>query len=126
MQQAHFKKNPLQRKRHVLDASEFSLGRLASRISILLRGKNKTSYEPNKDVGDFVCISNASKIRLSGKKINYKKYYHHTKFPGGIKTVLTKDLMKNNPENVIKRAVLHMVPKNRLRKNILKRLTFKA
>lgn len=126
MENENSKKIGIQRKNHVLDASEFSLGRLATRISILLRGKNKTSYEFNKDVGDFVMVHNASKIHLSGKKINYKKYYHHTRYPGGIKAELVKDLLKNHPETVIKKAVFHMIPKNRLKKNIMKRLTIKA
>lgn len=119
------KRTPIVRKHHELDAEILSLGRLACRAAILLRGKHKTSYQPNIDGGDFVDVKNASRLKITGKKIEQKKYYHHTRFQGGIKTENMKDMMKTRPEKVIINAVTQMLPKTRLRKNIMKRLTIK-
>lgn len=116
-------KIPIMRKNHTIDAQSITLGRLASKTANLLRGKHKTTYQPNIDGGDFVILTNASKIKVTGKKIEQKEYYHHTRYPGGLKTDYLKDLIKTRPEKVIKNAVFHMIPKNRLRNNMMKRLT---
>ncbi|HUT21998.1 MAG TPA: 50S ribosomal protein L13 [Candidatus Bipolaricaulota bacterium] len=114
----------LVRKIHTLDAEDIALGRLASQIAILLRGKNKTDFQFHEDRGDIVEISNVSKMKFTGKKIEQKKYYHHSGYPGGLKEYGLDDLMKKNPEKVLKNTVLGMLPKNRLRSNMIKRLRF--
>jgi|SRR3989344_7558331 len=118
-------KTPIIRKNHTIDAETITLGRLATRTAHLLRGKHKVTYQPNIDGGDFVIITNASKIKVSGKKVEQKEYNKHTRYPGGIKTAYLKDLIKTNPERVIKNAVIHMIAKNRLRNGMMKRLTIK-
>lgn len=126
MKQEILKKNPPQRKYHTFDASKYPIGRLATHVSSLLRGKNKVTYEFNRDMGDFVTITNASKVRMSGKKIESKVYYHFSGYQGGIKEQKASELIVKRPELIVKRAIFHMIPKNRLKKNIMKRLTIKA
>ncbi|KKQ57168.1 MAG: 50S ribosomal protein L13 [Parcubacteria group bacterium GW2011_GWA2_38_13] len=126
MKKEVLKKNPPDRKHHTFDASEFPIGRLATRVSALLRGKNKVTYEFNRDMGDFVTITNASKVKMSGKKVESKVYYHFSGYQGGIKEERASELIVKRPELIIKRAIFHMIPKNRLKKHIMKRLTIKA
>ena len=115
----------MERKTHTIDASGRVLGRLATEIAILLRGKHKPDFVLNKDVGDFVVVKNADKIKITGKKIEQKKYYHHTGYLGGIKETPLKKLFSENPGDVLKRAVYGMLPKNKLRPGQIKRLKFK-
>ncbi len=116
------RKKDIERKWYVVDADGQVLGRLASRVAIVLRGKHKPTYTPNTDTGDGVIIINAEKIRLTGNKIDQKVYYHHTGYTGGIKKEDVKDIMADNPERVITMAVRGMIPKNTLGKEQLKKL----
>lgn len=108
-----------------IDATNKSLGRLASKIATILQGKNKTDFQPQKEGTDFVEIKNVQKIKISREKLKKKVYYRHSGYPGGIKKVSMEELFKKNPEEVLKKAVFGMLPKNKLRKKRLKRLIFK-
>lgn len=112
----------MERKTHTIDATGKVLGRLASEIAILLRGKNKPDFVPYKDMGDFVVVKNVAKIRFTGKKMEQKKYYHHTGYLGGLKNISLKELFEKNPAQVLRKAVMGMLPKNKLRARIIKRL----
>lgn len=112
----------IDRKIHSIDATDKILGRLASEIAVLLRGKHKVDFQPHEDRGDIVEVSNVDKIKLSGNKINQKKYYHHSGYPGGLKEEKLSDLMKDNPAKVLHTAVFHMLPTNKLRAEMIKRL----
>ena len=111
-----------QREWFVIDATGQTLGRLASRISMVLRGKHKATYTPNVDMGDFVIVLNAGGVRLTGTKADKKLYHHHTTFPGGIKTRVAKDVLATDPERAIREAVWGMLPKGPLGRRILKKL----
>ncbi|MBZ9578397.1 50S ribosomal protein L13 [Patescibacteria group bacterium] len=112
----------MKRETHTIDASGKVLGRLATKIAILLRGKNKPDFQPNKDMGDFVTVKNVNQIRFTGKKMEKKKYYRHSGFPGGLKEISLKKLFAKNPAKVLKMAVFGMLPKNKLQKKQIKRL----
>lgn len=114
----------MKRQTHIIDASGKSLGRLASEVTILLRGKHKINFDPAKDMGDFVIVKNVDKIKLTGKKLEKEIYYRHSSYLGGLKEIPLKKLFKEKPEEVFKEAVYGMLPKNRLRKKIIKRLKF--
>lgn len=105
-----------------IDATDKSLGRLASEVSILLRGKNKPNFNPAKDSGCFVIVKNFKKVKISGSKMEDKKYFSHTGMVGREKFTPLKTLFEKNPEKVLKRAVLGMLPKNRLSRTQIKRL----
>ena len=105
-----------------IDATGHTLGRLASRIALVLRGKHKATYTPNVDMGDFVIVLNAGGIRLTGAKADKKVYQHHTLFPGGIRTRLAKDVIATDPERAIREAVWGMLPKGPLGRRIIKKL----
>lgn len=111
-----------QREWFVIDATGQTLGRMASRIALVLRGKHKATYTPNVDMGDFVIVLNAGGIRLTGNKADKKKYIHHTTFPGGIKEKLAKHVIATEPERAIREAVWGMLPKGPLGRRILKKL----
>jgi large subunit ribosomal protein L13 len=98
----------------VIDANGQILGRLAAQVAVLLRGKNKTIFTPHLDVGDHVVVINAAKIRVTGRKLESKMYYHHTGYPGGIKSVRLDALMATRPEEVVAKAVRGMLPRNKL------------
>jgi large subunit ribosomal protein L13 len=112
----------MKRETHTIDATGKVLGRLASQIAILLMGKQKPNYDPSKDMGDFVVVKNVEKIKITGGKMEKKKYYRHTKYLGGLKEIPLKKVFEKNPKEVLKRAVYGMLPKNRLRKKIIERL----
>ena len=112
----------LERKWYVVDADGMVLGRLASQVAAILRGKHKPIYTPHVDTGDHVIIINADKIVLTGNKLEDKKYYHHTGYPGGIKSVSYGDLLKNKPEFMVYEAVRRMMPKGPLGRKMLKKL----
>ena len=107
---------------YIVDAEDLVLGRLASQVAQILRGKHKPIYTPHMDTGDFVVIINAEKVRLTGTKAEYKSYFRHTGFPGGQKYTSYKELMEKKPEEVVFRAVKGMVPHNRLGRQIMKKL----
>ena len=115
----------IERKHHVIDATNQSLGRLSTFIVRLLRGKNKANFVPNRDQGDYAVIENIDKIRLTGKKAYTKIYLHYSGYPGGIKEMRYSDLMSKNPKKILENSVFKMLPDNRLRKNIMKRLIIK-
>jgi len=110
------------RKWYLIDATDKILGRLATKVANLLRGKDKPAFVPHLDLGDNVVIINASKIRVTGRKMDQKIYYHYTGYPGGLREKKLKDLMKEKPEEVIKRAVTGMLPNNKLKSLWLKKL----
>lgn len=112
----------MQRNTHTIDATNKVLGRLATEIAVLLRGKHKPDFVPNKDVGDFVIVKSVDKIKVTGKKFDKKIYYHHTGYLGGLKDVPFKKVFERNPEEVLKKAVFGMLPKNKLRAKQIKRL----
>lgn len=105
-----------------VDASKFTLGRMATRIATILRGKHKATFTPHMDVGDFVVVKNAEKIKFTGRKLEQKEYHRFSGYPGGLRTKKLSDRMKTEPEKVIRDAVYNMIDANRLRKNILRRL----
>ncbi len=112
----------IERKVHHLDASGKSVGRLASQIAIILRGKNKPEYVPHLDQGDIVDVKNITELTFTGKKVEQKKYYRHSQHPGGLKITLLKNLIKENPAEVLQKAVREMLPPTRLRPGMLRRL----
>jgi len=111
-----------QREWFQIDATGLTLGRIASRIALVLRGKHKATYTPNVDMGDFVIVLNAGAVRLTGTKADKKVYRHHTLFPGGLKTKLAKDVLATDPERAIREAVWGMLPKGPLGRRIIKKL----
>ena len=116
------KAEEVQRKWYVVDATDLVLGRLASNVANILRGKNKPTYTPNVDTGDFVIIVNCDKVRLTGKKLEKKFHIYHTGYVGGLKQVQYKKLMEEKPEKAVLLAVKGMLPKNSMGRNQLKRL----
>jgi large subunit ribosomal protein L13 len=114
----------MERKTHTIDASGKILGRFATQIAILLRGKHKKEFQPNKDLGDFVIVKNVDKIRVTGKKMENKKYYRHSGYLGGLKEISLKELFAKNPAQVLKLAVQRMMPRNKLARQQIKRLRF--
>lgn len=115
-------KGDVERKWYVVDAKDAILGRLASRIAVYLRGKNKPQFTPNADTGDFVVVVNADKVKLTGKKLDNKMYYRHSGYPGGLKAMTAKERLSKKPEEVIIDAVGGMLPKGRLGRAMLKKL----
>jgi len=116
------KKGEIERKWYVVDAKDAILGRLATKIATYLRGKNKPVFTPNVDTGDFIIVINADKVRLTGRKLDDKVYYHHTGYIGGIKAQTARSMMDKQPEKIIEKAVWGMLPKNTLGKQMLKKL----
>ncbi len=106
----------------VVDATDKVLGRLASAIAHRLRGKHKPSFAPHVDGGDFIIVVNASKIKVTGRKMSKKMYYKHSMYPGGVKQRTLAEMLEKNPELVIIQAVRGMLPKNRLSRQIIKKL----
>ncbi|MBU4319867.1 MAG: 50S ribosomal protein L13 [Thermodesulfovibrionales bacterium] len=116
------KKTDIEYKWYLVDAKDAVLGRLAVKIAVCLRGKNKAIFTPNVDTGDFVVVVNAEKVRTTGKKLDDKIYYHHSGYPGGIKAKTLRERLSKEPEKVISDAVWGMLPKNRLGRAMLKKL----
>lgn len=112
----------VERKWYVVDATDMVLGRLASQVAMVLRGKNKPTFTPNVDTGDYVIIINADKVRLTGKKLEKKYYRYHTGYIGGLKEVQYKKLMAEKPEFVVYKAVKGMIPKNAIGRTMIKKL----
>ncbi len=107
---------------YLVDVSGKTLGRVATKIADILRGKNKVYYSPHLDCGDFVVVINAKEIKLSGNKLTDKTYYYHTRFPNGLKAATPAELLKRKPEDIIINAVSGMIPHTKLKKDILKKL----
>ncbi|MCJ7492816.1 MAG: 50S ribosomal protein L13 [Deltaproteobacteria bacterium] len=116
------KKGEIIRKWHLVDANGKTLGRLASRVAILLRGKHKPTFTPHMDVGDFVVVVNADKVALTGNKWKQKLYIHHSGYPGGLKSISAEKMKEKKPERLITMAVQGMLPKNKLGRKLLKKL----
>lgn len=114
------------REKHEVDATDLAPGRVAAQVVTLLRGKNKATFTPHIDAGDFVTIVNASKLKFTGRKLVQKDYRHHTMHPGGIKSISMKKVFDRDPGDVIRRAVYGMLPKNSMRDEMMKRLIIKA
>lgn len=112
----------VERRWYVVDATDMVLGRLASQVAMVLRGKNKPTFTPNVDTGDYVIIINADKVRLTGKKLEKKYYRYHTGYIGGLKEVQYKKLMAEKPEFVVYKAVKGMLPKNAIGRTMIKKL----
>ncbi len=106
----------------LVDATDKVLGRLASEVATRLRGKHKPEYAPHIDTGDHIVVVNADKIRVTGSKLDSKIYHRHTGYPGGIRSVVLKDLLRSKPERVIENAVRGMLPKNPLGRAMFKKL----
>ena len=116
------KKNEIRNNWYIIDANNAIVGRLATIISKIIRGKNKTNFTPHMDHGDFVIVKNVEKIKFTGKKFKNKKYYRHTGYPGGIKTTTPSLLMNKKPEQILKLAVKRMLPDGPLAKKQLSKL----
>ena len=112
----------VQRQWHVVDGTNQTVGRICSKIASVLRGKNKAYYSPHVDCGDYVIVINSEKVVFTGDKLNYKEYQHVTGYPGGQKIEIAKDLQKRRPEVIVERAVKGMLPKNRLGRQMIKKL----
>jgi len=112
----------IQHQWHVIDASDVVLGRLASQVAILLRGKHKPIFAPHVDTGDFVIVVNAEKVALSGKKLEDKRAYRHSGYPGGLHSIAYGDLLAKHPERAVEKAVKGMLPKNSLGRSMLRKL----
>jgi len=120
------KNSEINRKWYILDAKNKTLGRIATKIADKLRGKDKPNFTPNMDTGDFVVVINSEKIKLTGEKINQKKYYRHSGYPGALKEKPVKKLLEEKPTNVLERAVKGMLPKNKLRNKFMQKLKLYA
>lgn len=116
------KEHEIEKKWHLIDAKDKVLGRLASEIAVLLRGKNKPIFTPHMDAGDYVVVVNADKVALTGDKLEKKIYYHHSGYVGGLKKTPAKEMLLKRPTNLIKLAVKGMLPKNSLGRRQLTKL----
>ncbi|SCP97892.1 50S ribosomal protein L13 [Anaerobium acetethylicum] len=112
----------IERKWYVVDATGYTLGRMASEIAKVLRGKNKPQFTPHMDAGDYVIVINADKIKVTGKKMDQKIYYNHSDYVGGMKETTLKEMMAKKPETVIELAVKGMLPKGPLGRSMIKKL----
>jgi large subunit ribosomal protein L13 len=117
-----FKNEDISKKWFLVDAKDQTLGRLASKVAHVLRGKHKPSFTPNADMGDFVIVINADKIKLTGKRPELKEYFHYTGYPGGATFETFKDLIQTNPEKVVTHAIKGMIPHNKLGRLVIKKL----
>jgi large subunit ribosomal protein L13 len=116
------KKDDIENNWWLVNADGKILGRLATEVARLLRGKRKPQFTAHLDTGDFVVVVNAEKVRVTGRKLDQKTYYSHSQYPGGIKQETLRDLLKRKPEEVIKRAVWGMIPKGKLGRSVYKKL----
>lgn len=116
------KKENIERKWYVIDASGIALGRVATKAATVLRGKHKVTYTPHVDCGDYVIITNASKVVLTGNKLNDKMYYNHSGYPGGLRERTAKTMIENYSEEMLERAIKGMLPHNRLGRQMAKKL----
>jgi len=122
----HAKNNEVPREWVVIDASDQVVGRLATKIATILMGKNKPTYTPHHDVGDFVIVTNAAKVRMTGRKLDQKVAQHYTGHPSGRKTKSYRQLMEEKPEKILELAVKRMLPKNRMGRKLFAKLNVYA
>ncbi len=116
----------INKKWYLIDGEGKTVGRVATKIANLLRGKEKPQFTPHADTGDFVIVVNADKLKFTGKKWDQKNYYWHTGYPGGIKSITAEDLLVKHPEDILKKAVWGMLPKNKWQKKLITRLKIYA
>jgi large subunit ribosomal protein L13 len=116
------KPDEVQRKWYLIDAEDKTLGRLATEVARILRGKHKPTFTPHIDTGDHVIVVNAEKVKVTGNKFKDKQYYRHTGYPGGLKVINFAALISKKPEQVIEKAVWGMIPHNRLGRSVIKKL----
>ena len=122
MKTKSYKNTDLEKKWLLLDASEKTLGRLSAKISSILMGKNKAQYTPHNDLGDYIVVINAEKVKVTGNKDIQKKYYRHSGYPGGLKSSSFSEIIEKNPEEIILKAVKGMLPKNKLSNSMISKL----
>ena len=122
MKTQSFKQSDIEQSWILVDAKDKTLGRLASALASRLRGKHRPEFTPNADLGDYIVVINANKINVTGDKLNQKKYFKHSGYPGGIKSRSLDEVIKNSPEEAIRKAVKGMLPKNKLGKKMLTKL----
>ena len=116
------KNGEVERNWYVVDASDYNLGRLATRIATIIRGKHKPTFTPHVDTGDYVVVINASKVQLSGGKLDAKKYHRYSGYPGGLKSIVARTVRETDSERMLMQAVKGMLPKNRLSRQIISKL----
>ena len=116
------KREEVSRNWYVIDATDMTLGRLAAKVATILRGKHKPTFTPHVDCGDYVIVVNASKVNLTGNKLDAKVYYNHSGYPGGLRERTARTMKENYPEEMIERAVKGMLPKGRLGRQMYKKL----
>ena len=112
----------IEKRWYLIDANGKTVGRIATKIASILRGKSKPQFTPHADIGDFVVVINADKVNFTGKKWAQKTYYWHTPYPGGLKSITAEKLFKENPEEILKKAVWGMLPKNTWQKDLITRV----
>ena len=117
-----FREQDIEQKWFLVDASGKTLGRVASKIAHIIRGKHKPTFTPNADLGDFVVVINAEKVVVTGKRQELKQYYHNTQYPGGARFESIKDVVKTKPQMLLEHAVKGMLPHNRLGRQMIKKL----
>ena len=122
MRTKSYKKTDLEKKWLLLDATDKTLGRLSAKISSILMGKNKAQYTPHNDLGDYIVVINAEKVKVTGNKDIQKKYYRHSGYPGGLKSSSFSEIIEKNPEDIILKAVKGMLPKNKLSNSMISKL----
>ena len=116
------KNGEVEQKWYLLDAKDQTVGRLATKVAVLLRGKHKPQFTPHADIGDFVIVVNADKVRFSGKKWTQKTYYRYTSYPGGLRSNTAEELRETEPEGILRKAVWGMLPKTRWQNTLIGRL----
>lgn len=116
------KPGEIDREWYVVDASDYELGRLATRIAMVLRGKHKPTFTPHVDAGGFVVVVNADKVRLTGRKLDQKFYHRYSGYPGGLRSHVAREVREDDPERMLREAVKGMLPKNRLSRQLIKKL----
>lgn len=122
MSTTHARPEAVERDWFVIDATDQTLGRLSTRIATVLRGKHKVDFSHHVDCGDYVVVVNAEKVRLTGRKLDAKRYYRYSGYPGGLKSRTARQVLDEDPERVIRQAVKGMLPKNRLSRAVIKKL----
>ncbi len=120
------KHKEVDRQWHLIDVKGKTLGKAATRIADILRGKNKPIFSPHVDCGDYVVVINAAHIKLTGNKVTQKEYNWHTRYASGLRTVRVEELLEKNPVKVLEKAVAGMIPRNKLKKDILKKMKIYA
>ena len=122
MKTKSYKNTDLEKKWLLLDATDKTLGRLSAKISTILMGKNKAQYTPHNDLGDYIVVINAEKVKVTGNKDIQKKYYRHSGYPGGLKSSSFSEIIEKSPEDIILKAVKGMLPKNKLSNSMISKL----